>query len=144
MSLGSVTASPHLPHQPPRQEALQLPGPHRAPELADGLCLHLPHALAGHFEDASDFFEGVGVAVADAVPQLDDLPLAVSQRLEYLLDLVLQHLLRRRLHRVVGLLVLDEVAEVAVLALAHGAVQRDRVPADLPNPYVPDSLRRME
>jgi hypothetical protein len=65
-------------------------------QLADGLGLDLPDALAGDLEDAADLFERVGVAVADAVAQLDDLALAVGQRLEHLLDLVLEHLLRWR------------------------------------------------
>src|SRR5438552_785937 len=62
-----------LPHHAPRQEAFQLARPHGVLELADGLGLHLPHALARHLEDAADFLQRVGVAVADAVAQLDDL-----------------------------------------------------------------------
>ena len=49
--------------------------------------------------------------------------------------LVLQHLRRRGVgHGAVGGFVLDKVPEVAVLALADGAVQGDRVPGDLHHP----------
>ena len=53
--------------------------------------------------------------------------LAVGQGLEHLVDLLLEHLLGRGVDRALGGLVLDEVAEVAVLALADRAVERDRV-----------------
>src|SRR2546423_3396894 len=119
-----------MPHST-RQEAFELSGTDRVLELANRFGLDLSHALAGDFEDSTDFFERVGVAVADAVAQLDDLALAVGEGLEDLLDLVLEHFLRRRLDRVVGLLVLDEVTEVAVFGFADGTIQADRVPADL-------------
>ncbi len=59
------------------QETFQLPGADRVLQLADGLGLDLPDPFAGDLEDPADLFEGVGVAVANAVPQLDDLALAV-------------------------------------------------------------------
>src|SRR5262249_29232074 len=77
-------------------EALELPRADGVLELEHGLRLDLPDALARHLEDAADLLERVGVAVADAVPELDDLPLPVVQGLEDLLDLVLQHAVRRR------------------------------------------------
>src|SRR5688500_2697274 len=85
-----------LPRDRARQEAFQLARPDRVLQLADGLCLDLANALARHLEDAADLFERVGVAVADAVAELDDFALAVRQGLQHLLDLVLQHLLRGR------------------------------------------------
>src|SRR5690606_40455786 len=91
----------------------------------------LADALAGDLEDLADLFEGVGVSVADAVAELDDLALAVGQRLEHGLDAVLEHLARGAHDRALGLVVLDEVAEVRVLALADRAVERNRVAADL-------------
>src|SRR5262245_20047253 len=113
------------------EEALQLPTPHRVLELAHRLRLDLPHPLARHLEDPTHLLQRVRVAVAQPVTQLDDLALAVRQRLEHLVDLVFQHLLRRRLHRRLRRVVLDELAEEAVLALADRAVQADRMPADL-------------
>src|SRR5579862_8998408 len=93
------------------QEAFELSCPHGMLKLANGLGFNLPHALAGDFEDAADFLERIGVAVADAVTELDDFSLAIRQRLEDLLDLVLEHLLRRAFDRVVGLFVFDEITE---------------------------------
>src|SRR5205085_7111262 len=116
------------------EEALELAAADGVLQLAHRLGLDLADALARHLEDPAHLLQRVGVAVAQAVAQLDDLALAVGQRLEHLLDLVLEHLLRRRLHRRLDAVVLDEVAEVAVLALAHRAVQADRVPADLQHP----------
>ena len=70
----------------PSRKPFELAGADRVLQLADGFGLDLADALAGDLEDAADFFERVGVAVADAVAQLDDLALAVGQRLEHLLD----------------------------------------------------------
>jgi hypothetical protein len=113
-----------------RRGSPELAGPDGVLELADGLGLDLADALAGDLEDAADLFEGVGVAVADAVAELDDLALAVGQRLEHLLD-ALRSISCAAVSTGASAVVLDEVAEVAVLALADRAVERDRVAADL-------------
>ena len=55
------------------EKALELLAPHRVLQLADGLGFDLADAFAGHFEDAAHLFQGVGVTVTQAVPQLDDL-----------------------------------------------------------------------
>ena len=68
-------------------ERLQVAAADRVLQLADGLGLDLPDALAGDLEDVADFFQRVGVAVAQAVAELDDLALAVGQRLQQLFDL---------------------------------------------------------
>src|SRR3954452_14822174 len=100
------------------EEALELAAAERVLQLADRLRLDLADPLPRHLEDPAHLLQRVGVAVPQAVPQLDDLALAVRQRLEHLLDLVLEHLLRGGADRRLGAVVLDEVAEVAVLALA--------------------------
>src|SRR5262245_44659705 len=100
------------------EEPFELPAADRVLEFADGLGLDLPDPLAGDLEDAADLFEGVGVPVAEAVAELDDFPLAVSQRLEDRLDLVLQHLIGGGRDRRIDVLVFDEVTEVTILALA--------------------------
>src|SRR5688500_12062466 len=69
---------PHVRHQTV-QNPLELPAPHRVLQLADGFGLDLADAFPGDLEDAADLFQRVGVAVAQAVSQLDDLPLAVGQ-----------------------------------------------------------------
>src|SRR5437660_2439494 len=113
------------------EETLELAAADGVLQLTHRLGLDLADTLARHLEDAADFLERVGVAVAQAIAELDDLALAVGQRLEHLLDLVLEHLLRRGADRRLRPVVLDEVAEVAVLALADRPIQADRVPADL-------------
>src|SRR5262249_41556870 len=120
--------------QPAVEEALELAAADGMLQLAYGLGLDLADPLARHLEDAAHLLQRVGVAVAETVTQLDDLPLAVGQRLQHLLDLVLEHLLRRGLHRRFGRVVLDEVAEIAVLAFADRPIQADGVPADLQHP----------
>ena len=63
----------------PVEEARQLARPDRVAELADRLGLDLTDALAGHAEGQAHLLEGVGVAVTDAVPELDDLALAEGE-----------------------------------------------------------------
>src|SRR5213079_1265867 len=74
------------------KKTFKLATSYRMLQLADRLGFDLADALARHFEDSAHLLERVGVAVAQAVPQFDD------------------------------------------LALAHGPVEADRVPADLENP----------
>src|SRR5688572_22164111 len=75
------------------EEALELPASDRMLQLADGLGLDLADAFARDLEDAAHLFERVGVAIAQAIAQLDDLALAVGQGLEHVVDLVLEHFL---------------------------------------------------
>jgi len=63
------------------QEPFELACPDRVLELPDRLGFHLPDALARDLEDPPDLFERVGVAVADAVSELDDFRLAVREGL---------------------------------------------------------------
>src|SRR5262245_17263296 len=71
-------------------------------ELADGFGFDLADAFAGDFENVANLFQRVAVAVAQAVPQLDDLALAVAQGLEHLVDPRPQHLLRGAGGRALG------------------------------------------
>src|SRR6185436_6003659 len=69
-------------HRDSVDEAGELTRADRVAQLAHRLGLDLAHALARDAEDPADLLEGVGVAVADAVAQLDDLALAEGQRAE--------------------------------------------------------------
>src|SRR5262245_43711705 len=111
------------------EEAHQLLAAAGLLELADGFGFDLADAFPRDLEDVADFFQRVAVAVAQAVPQLDDLPLAVAQGLEHLVDTVPQHLLRRAGGRALGGAVGKEVAKMAVLAVADGPIETDRVTA---------------
>lgn len=99
-------------------------------KFADGLGLDLADAFAGDLEDASDFFEGVGVAVADAVAEFDDFAFAVGEGFEHLFDAVFEHFLGGGIGGSAGGFVFDEVSEVAVFAFADGAIEADGVLAD--------------
>src|SRR5678815_5940831 len=85
----------HLAVHAPINKALELSRTHRVLELADRLGLDLTHALAGDLEDPADLLERVGVPVADAVAELDDLALTIRQGAEHLLDALLEHVLCR-------------------------------------------------
>ena len=98
-------------------------------QLADGLGLDLADTFAGHLEDVAHLFQGVAVAVAQAVAELDNLPLAVAERLEHLGDSRAKHLLGRADSRAAGAAVGQQIAEMAVLAVAHRPVEADRVAA---------------
>src|SRR5262245_1314579 len=102
-------------------------------ELHHGFGFDLADAFPRDLEDVSDFFQRVAVAVAQAVPQLDDLPLAVTEGLEHLVDAVSQHLLRRAGSRALGGAVGKEVAKVAVLTVADGPIETDRITAHRQN-----------
>ena len=118
------------------EEAHQLAAAHRVLELFQRLGLDLADALAGDVELAPHFLQRVRVVVADAVAELDDFALAESQRLEDVVDFVLQHVVAGDVDGAVHRGVLDEVAEMGVLrlALAHGAVEGNRMLADAQHP----------
>ena len=111
------------------EEALELAEARRVTELADRLGLDLADALASDLEDRGRPLRACGVAIAEAVAEFDDLPFALRQAGQHLVHLLLEHLWLTPFRRVLGRLVFDEVAEVAVLPLADGRVERDRVAA---------------
>ncbi len=103
----------------PVEKRLQFAAASRMPHLADGLGLDLADALARDVEHATDFFERARVAVAQAEAQAKHPLFAFSQRLEYFLELLLEHGKRGRIDRGIGRFVLDEVAEAAVALVAY-------------------------
>src|SRR5690606_14120506 len=113
------------------QETFQLLAAHGVLQFANGLGFNLADAFPGHFEDAAHLFQGVGVAVAQAVAELDDLALAPGERLEQVIDLGPQHAARGLVERALTGVVLDELAEAAIFALAHRTVQAHRLAADV-------------
>src|SRR6266545_1003675 len=109
------------------QEAPELLGAGRVTELAQRLGLDLPDALAGDGEVLADLLERVLAAVGQAEAQAQHLLLARRQRVEDLVGLLAQRQADDRLHRRHDLLVLDEIAEVAVFLLADRRLQRDQL-----------------
>src|SRR5207248_1782353 len=103
----------------------------RVPQFPQRLGLDLPDALARHLEVLSHFLEGVIGLLPDAEAHAEHLLLARRERRQHLPRLLREVHVD---HRVGGRgdgLVLDEVAEVAVLLLADGSLQRDGLLGDL-------------
>src|SRR5688572_14370409 len=83
----------------------------------------LADALARHLECSADLLEGPRLSVLEAVAHLDHLALAIAELAEELADVGVQQRPDGRLHRLVGVHVLDEIAEAGVLLLAHGGLE---------------------
>ena len=49
-------------------------------QFADGLGFDLPDAFSRHFENVTDFFQRIAVAIPQTVTQLDDFAFAVAER----------------------------------------------------------------
>src|SRR5439155_1737516 len=88
--------------------------------------LGLTAPLARHAERATDLLERARLRSREPEAELDHLPLAVGQRVERPLDVLAAELHRRGVERRLGLLVLDEVAELRLLLLADRLLERHR------------------
>src|SRR5689334_12545466 len=100
-------------------------------QLADGFGLNLPDTLASDLENAADLFEGVGVAVLEAIPQPNDLSLAPGECLQQVVDLLPQDALIGTVDRIVAGLVLEELAKARILTVTHRPVETHRMAADV-------------
>src|SRR5262245_49776989 len=113
------------------EEAPELLGARRVAELAQRLGLDLADALAGDGEVLANLLERVLAAVRQPEAKAQHLFLSRRQRVQHLVGLLAQaeadHALDGRAH----LLVLDEVAQVAVLLLADRRLEGDRLLGDL-------------
>ena len=89
--------------------------------------IDLAHALASDLEDATDFLERVSVPVADAVAELDDLALAIAEALEHFGNSPAKHFLSGANGRVLGPAVGQQIAKVAVFAIADRPIEANRV-----------------
>src|SRR5512133_202426 len=112
-------------------EALQPFRPRGVPELPERLRLDLADALARHLEVLADLLERVVALLPDAEAHPEDLLLARGEGGEDLPGLLGQVHVDDRVRRGDERLVLDEVAEVAVLLLADGRLEADRLLRDL-------------
>jgi hypothetical protein len=101
------------------QEALQLANPCRVTHLAQGLRLNLANALPGDPELPAHFFERPAIPIHQTKALLQDLPLAFRQRLQDILDFLLQQHDCRHIAWIFGAFVLDEIAEIGLFALSH-------------------------
>src|SRR5262249_56547245 len=103
-------------------EAPQPLRPRWVPQLAQRLGFDLPDALAGDLEVLAHLLERVVRLLADAEPHAQDLLLAGRERGQDLPRLLGQVHVDHRVGGRGDRLVLDEVAEVAVLLLADGSL----------------------
>src|SRR5260370_1253727 len=112
-------------------EGLEVAPAQRMAQLAERLGLDLPDALTGDREALADLFERVLALFADAEPEAEDLLLLRRQRRQRALDLCSEVLTQQRVVRRARRLVLEEVAELAVLA--DRRLQRQRLARRLEN-----------
>src|SRR5688572_24580406 len=101
------------------------------PQLAERLRLDLADTLAGHVELAADLFERARATILETEPKLQHASLAAGETLEHGLDLLLEELVTGCVARREGLVVGNEVAEMAVLFLADRRLEGDRLLRDL-------------
>ena len=100
-------------------------------ELGQGLGLDLADTLARDAKLATDFLERAGMPVDKAKAQLDNLALTIGKRVEHLSELLLQHGEAGGIGRNDSLGVLDEVAQLGILFLADGGLERHGLLRDL-------------
>ena len=112
------------------EEALELFAADGVLEFSDGFGFDLSDAFACDFEDASDFFEGVGVAVTEAVAEFDDFAFAVGEGFEDGVDFVFEHFGGGVADGAVITAIFDEVAEGGVIAFADGFIEADGLSGD--------------
>src|SRR5512139_409178 len=106
-------------------EALELLAPARVAQLPERLGLDLADALAGDLELLAHLFQRVVRVFADAETPPKHLLLAVRQRVQHLADLQVEVVPDGELEGRGDLLVLDKVAQMAVLLLADGRLKGD-------------------
>src|SRR5215475_15408314 len=100
-------------------------------ELAEGLGLYLANALTGDGEVLPHFLEGVLAAVGEPEAEAQHLLLARGERVQHLVGLLAEAQPDHALHGRADLLVLDEVAQMAVLFLSDGRLEGDGLLGDL-------------
>src|SRR5215471_17237128 len=93
--------------------------------LAKGLRFNLTNALARDAELPPNFLERSAVAVHQTEALLEHLTLAFGQSLQHVANLAFEDDRGRHVRRILRALVLDEVAEARVLAVADRGLQRN-------------------
>src|SRR2546423_4504249 len=92
-------------------------------QLGHRLVLDLSDPLPGDPVDAADLVPCAWLAIGEAKTQSNNAGLALGQGGQHGLELLLQQREGERVHRVHGLGVFDEVAELGVTLIADGLVQ---------------------
>src|SRR5919198_945192 len=102
-------------------------------ELFKRVVLDLPDALPRDVERAPDLLKSTRSAACEAKTHLNYLTLALRQRRERTMNVLLAQVLGGQLERRLGRLVLDEVAQLGLLLVADRLLQRDRLLAHAEN-----------
>src|SRR5262249_54731308 len=98
--------------------------------FGDGLGVELAGSLPRDPEDLPHLLQSVSIAVHQAVAETENLALAVAKLAEHVVDAVLERLLVDVVERIVFAMVLDELAEEAVVVIAHRLIERKRLASD--------------
>ena len=93
------------------------------PHLAQSFRLDLPNAFARDAELPANFFECPAVTVDEAEALLEHLAFALGERLEHVLNLLLEENNRGHVARIFGAFVFDEITEVRLFAFADRRLQ---------------------
>src|SRR5689334_9217298 len=96
-------------------------------ELLQRVVLDLADSLAGDAERPADLLQRAGLLALEPEAELDHLAVTLGERGEGVLDVLPPERDLRRVERRLGLLVLDEVAELGLFLLADRLLQRDGV-----------------
>src|SRR6266498_733207 len=110
-------------------------------QLRQRLRLDLPDPLPRHPKLPTNLLQRPRVAIRQPKPQLNNLLLPLTQRVQHRVQLLLQQNKTRRIHRHDRIRILDEIAEVGIGFLADGSFQADGLLRDLEN--LADLLRRV-
>src|ERR671936_340578 len=112
--------------RPPDLSAATLAGLGERAELLQALVLDLPDALAGDVERPADLVERARVLAVEPVAELEHLALTARERAEVLPQRLLAERDLGLLVRQRQVLVGDEVAELGLVLVADGLLERDR------------------
>ena len=93
--------------------------------FSESLGLNLTNALASDFELLADLFEGAGIAVTETEAQGEDALLAFRQAGHDFAQSIFEQAEARQVERALRGLVLDEIANVGLVPVAHRRLQRD-------------------
>src|SRR5947207_13693778 len=102
------------------KETFKLSDTGRMAHFSQRFRFDLANALPRDLKLPAYLLERSAVAIHQAKPLLEHLTLAFSQSLEHILDLLLQQNDSSHIARFFGALVLDKIAKIGFLALAHG------------------------
>src|SRR6056297_2056222 len=99
----------------------------RMTQLGECLRLDLSDPFPGYPELLAHLFEGLRTSTVEPEAQPDDLLLALGQLAEYLAHGIVQHHAGGGVGGTVDRAVLDEVAEIRFVLLAHRRVERQQI-----------------